>query len=310
MRILVTGGAGFIGSHIVDRYILEGHDVAVVDDLSTGNKDFINPKSNFYQHKIQSPDLEHVFKSFKPEIINHHAAHIDLRRSVTHPLFDAETNILGVLNILHLAQQHKTRKIIFASTGGAIYGEPKKIPVSERTNPKPMSPYGIHKLTAEHYLRIWSNISGIEYTVLRYANVYGPRQNPKGEAGVVAIFCLALLQNRQPVIFGDGTKTRDYVFVGDIAEANVAALTKAVNKIMNIGRGIEISDHEVYTSIAKAMNCHLKPRYDTIRLGEVKRIALDARNAKKWLDWESKVSFKDGAARAADYYRQNKSLFL
>ncbi len=303
MRILVTGGAGFIGSHIADRYILEGHEVAILDDLSSGKQKNINPKSTFYHLQIQSPEIERIFKEFSPEIINHHAAHIDLRRSVKEPIFDAQTNILGTLNILTMAQKYGVNKIIFASTGGAIYGDPEKIPADEQLYPLPLSPYGANKLITEHYLRIWHQLHGIEYTIFRYPNVYGPRQDPHGEAGVVAIFSIALLTGRTPIIFGDGTKTRDYLFVSDVVEANVLSLNAGNHTVMNLGWGIEISDLEVFTQVQKALNTQFTPHFEAVRPGEVARIALNADLATTLLHWTPKVSFADGIERSTNFYR-------
>jgi UDP-glucose 4-epimerase len=303
MRILVTGGAGFIASHIVDRYIKLGHTVAVVDDLSAGNMRNVNPKASFFQVKIQSPDLKEVFSEFRPDIINHHAAHINLRTSVENPLHDADNNVMGSLNLLALAAEHNVKKCIFASTGGAIYGEPDVIPVEESLMPEPLSPYGINKLIVEHYLRIWEGIHNLDYTVLRYPNVYGPRQDPRGEAGVVAIFSLQMLSGKQSLIFGDGSKTRDYVYVSDVVNANVLALEKGSGNVLNLGWGHEISDMDVFRTVKEAVGSHMEPRFEAVRPGEVDRISLNALKAKKILFWEPKVSFKQGVALAVEFYK-------
>ncbi|HPQ42210.1 MAG TPA: NAD-dependent epimerase/dehydratase family protein [bacterium] len=237
MRILVTGGAGFIGSHVVDAYIQAGHDVLVLDNLVTGKRQHINRDARFEELAIQDPLVENVFLDFKPDIVNHHAAHINLRQSVIDPMFDAENNILGSLNLLKASVRSGVRKIIFASTGGAIYGDPDTNPVSESCEPLPLSPYGASKLAIEHYIRIWRHIHGLDYTVFRYPNVYGPRQDPKGEAGVVAIFSIQIRQGIHPRIFGDGSKTRDYLFIDDLVKANLLALDGGSCQTLNLGWG-------------------------------------------------------------------------
>jgi UDP-glucose 4-epimerase len=309
MRILITGGAGFIGSNIADSYILEGHEVLIVDNLSAGRFEFINSKAHFRNITIQSEKLTAVFEEFQPEIINHHAAHIDLRKSVQYPLIDADTNINGTLNILSHAQKYRVKKIIFASTGGAIYGDPNSLPVNEEYPPKPLSPYGVNKLAAEHYLRVWNELYGLDYTILRYANVFGPRQNPKGEAGVVAIFSIAMIRGVQPVIFGDGSKTRDYVFVGDVVKANCLALSQASKQIINIGNGIQISDLMVFENVKSALDSKLNPIFGEVRPGEALHIALDIKKASSDLKWRPSISFQEGVKQTASFYKANLHLF-
>ncbi|MBN1879455.1 NAD-dependent epimerase/dehydratase family protein [bacterium] len=302
MRILITGGAGFIGSHIVDAYLAMGHDVAVVDNLSSGFRSNVNSDARFYDSSIQDPALEEVFRDFRPQIINHHAAHINLRQSVEDPVHDAENNIIGTLNLLNLSRQFSVQKFIFASTGGAIYGEPEQIPANEKTLALPLSPYGASKLAIEHYVRIWQVITGMDYTIFRYPNVYGPRQNPKGEAGVIAIFCIQILQNEQPVIFGDGTKTRDYLYVDDVVRANISALSSGNGDTFNLGWGKEISDQTVFDTVSVALDYREKPIYSSPRLGEVNRIALDASRAQDVLNWKPETEFREGVKRAARFY--------
>ncbi len=309
MKILVTGGAGFIASHVVDRYIRDGHDVAIVDNLSTGTPLNLNPSARFFKLDISDPNLSAVFDQFRPEIVNHHAAHIDLRRSVEHPEMDAQINVIGAIHVLENARRTGVRKFIFASTGGAIYGEPGQVPVIETEPARPLSPYGAHKRLFEHHLRIARALHGLDYTILRYANVYGPRQDPKGEAGVVAIFSLAMLNNRIPIIFGDGAKTRDYVYVEDVADANALGLHHGSGQILNIGTARETSDQEVFDAIRQAVGWTGQPRYDAIRPGEVLRISLDNTAAARELGWTPRANFEYGVRCAVDFYRSNMRRF-
>lgn len=302
----MTGGAGFIGSHIVDAYLENGHEVAVVDNLSTGSRRYVNARAHFYELSVQDSSLVDVFEEFQPEIINHHAAHINLRQSVENPIYDAENNILGSLNILRNAVTHKAKKIIFASTGGAIYGDPEYLPVSETTPAIPLTPYGAGKLSIEHYIRIWNLLHGLQYTIFRYPNVYGPRQNPKGEAGVIAIFSLQILHNIKPTIFGDGSKTRDYLYISDLVQANITALQKGHNVTLNLGHGIEISDQTVFDSVAEVLDYSGGANYSLPRPGEVDRIALDAKRAAAVLNWNPEIGFKEGVTKAVRYYLETK----
>ncbi len=224
MKVLVTGGAGFIGSHIVDKLIEEGYEVIVVDDLSSGKEKNINKKAKFYRLNIQDSGLESVFQKEEPDYVNHHAAQIDVRRSVSYPILDAKINVLGTINLLQNCLKYKTRKVIFASSGGAIYGEQQVFPAPENHPLRPISPYGITKLVAEHYLYYYKTIYELDYMSLRYANVYGPRQDPFGEAGVIAIFIKKMLNEEQAIINGDGEQTRDFVYVEDVARANLLAM--------------------------------------------------------------------------------------
>ena len=237
MKILVTGGAGFIGSHVVDAYLAQGHDVVVVDNLSTGRKANLNPDATFYQADIRGSELEGIFAREEPQIVNHHAAQVDVRRSVADPIFDADVNVTGTLNLLECARHHGVEKVIYISTGGAVYGEPEYLPCDEAHPIRPLAPYGVSKHTVEHYLFLYRHNHGLPYTILRYPNVYGPRQDPYGEAGVVAIFTKQLLQGEQATIYGDGFQERDFVYVGDCAWANVLALTAGENDIYNLASG-------------------------------------------------------------------------
>jgi UDP-glucose 4-epimerase len=304
MKILVTGGAGFIGSHIVDRLIQEGYGVVVADNLVTGKRRNVNRAAKFYRTDIRSWWLERVFRRERPAIVCHHAAQMDVRRSVQDPMFDADTNILGTLNVLRNAIKYGVRKFIFASSGGAVYGEPEKLPVSESHPVRPGSPYGISKAVGDEYLRYFRDADGLEYVSLRYANVYGPRQDPYGEAGVVAIFTQKMLLGEQPIINGNGRQTRDFVYVDDVVEANMAALNKEAHGIYNVGTGKETTINELFSLLAGLINPSVREVHGPAKKGEQSRIALDSSRLHRELDWEAKVSLKDGLARTVDYYRQ------
>ncbi len=306
MKILVTGGAGFIGSHIVDRFVQEGYEVAVVDNLSTGKRRHVNRAAKFYRTDIRSWWLERVFRRERPVIVCHQAAQMDVRRSVQAPMFDAETNILGTLNVLRHAIKYGVRKVLFASSGGAVYGEPEKLPVAEDHPVRPASPYGISKAVGDEYLRYFRDADGLEFVSLRYANVYGPRQDPYGEAGVVGIFTQKMLLGEQPIINGNGRQTRDFVYVDDVVEANVAALNKAAHGIYNVGTGKETSVNELFSLLAGLINPAIREVHGPAKKGEQQRIALDSSKFHRELDWEPKVSLKDGLARTVEYYRQTE----
>lgn len=303
MRILVTGGAGFIASHVSDRLFALGHEVSIVDNLSTGKRENLPQAAKFHEIDIRDATLSAVFEADKPEVVIHHAAHADVTRSVRDPQYDASVNVLGSLNLLECCRAHGVRKFIYASTGGALYGEPEYIPADEAHPINPLSPYGVSKHTVEHYLYAYRANHGLEYTVLRYPNVYGPRQDPHGEAGVVAIFSLQLLTGKQPVIFGDGSKTRDYCNVADIVEANVLALNSPLSGTYNLGRGLEVTDLEVFEAVRAAVGSKTEPAYSPVRPGEVEHIALDAAKAERELGWKWKVELTDGIATAVDHYR-------
>jgi UDP-glucose 4-epimerase len=307
MRILVSGGAGFIASHVVDGYISLGHDVVVVDDLSRGFKDNLNPKARFYRVDIRdAKGLKEVFAKEKPEMVNHHAAQMDVRRGVREPIFDADVNILGSINMIGLAVEHQVKRLIYVSTAGAAYGEPKHLPVPENAPINPITPYGISKHTVEHYLFTYNFLYGLDYVVLRYGNVYGPRQNSQGEAGVFAIFAEQILAGDQPVIYGDGTKTRDYVYISDVVAANVAAVSMGSGEIFNIASGVRTTDWEIFQSVRDQLGQpELQPRYAAIRPGEIEHITLDISKAKQLLQWEPKVEIGEGARSTIDYFRKH-----
>ncbi|MDP1710697.1 MAG: NAD-dependent epimerase/dehydratase family protein, partial [candidate division WWE3 bacterium] len=295
-----------IGSHIADVLVARGDDVLVIDNLSSGLRENLNLKVRFEQVDIcDLPKLEEVFQDFKPEAVFHLAAHIDLRESFKDPAQDAQNNIVGSLNILKLMPDFGTRKIIFSSTGGAIYGEAVQIPTSETYFSIPASPYGISKLSVEHYLNVWQKLHGIEYVALRYSNVYGPRQGGKGEAGVTAIFIKKMLKGEPIEIFGDGKQTRDYVYVADVVAANLAALEFHGSGVFNIATGLEVSVNEVYEKISKLLSYTTPSANAPAVKGEILRSALDASRAKKELGWEPKVSLEEGLRETVDFFKDH-----
>lgn len=303
MKVLVSGGAGFIGSHVVDNYLAAGYQVVVVDDLSTGKKANLNPAATFYQVDItDSATLRRVFEKEKPDLVNHHAAQINLRRSVEDPTFDAWVNILGSLNLMELSRQFRVEKFIFASTGGAIYGEPDVLPVSEDAIASPLSPYGVAKRSVEMYLEYYQKVWGLEYVALRYGNVYGPRQDPQGEAGVVAIFCGRILRGKPCVIFGDGRKTRDYVYVEDVARANLLAVF-APSGVYNIGTGRETSVLELVELLEKISGRKVEVVFEKERKGEINRIALSCEKAQRILGWVPEVDFLEGLRKTFNFFQ-------
>lgn len=306
MKIIVTGGAGFIASHIVDAYLADGHEVAVVDNLSSGKREYVNPKAKFYQADIrEKEEIEAIFQKEKPEIINHHAAQISVRSSVEDPINDAEINVLGLLNLLEAGRKNGVKKVIFASSGGVVYGEAKTLPTSEDYLPLlPISPYGISKLAGEFYLNFYFKTYGLNYLALRYANIYGPRQNPHGEAGVVAIFTLKLLKNEVPVINGAGEQTRDYVFVGDVVEANKAALYKDETGSFNIGTTLETNVNEIFGNLQKIIGSSIKAKHGPAKTGEQQRSCLDCKLAQKILDWQPKISLQEGLSKTVEYFKK------
>lgn len=304
MRILVTGGAGFIGSNVADRFVALGHEVAIYDDLSTGFREFVNPAARFYHADIRDREaVERCMAEFQPEIVDHHAAQIDVRKSVDEPVHDAGINVVGALELLQACTRHRVRKFVYASTGGALYGEGRTLPASEDHPVNPESPYGVSKHTLEHYLYTWKLLHGLDYTVLRYPNVFGPRQNPHGEAGVNAIFIGLMLRGRRPRIFGTGEQLRDYLFVADAVEANVLALTRASGEMLNLGTGLGTSVNEIFRELKAIMGFEGEPIYEPPRPGEVQRIYLDATRAKAALGWEPKVSFREGLRRTVEWSR-------
>lgn len=306
MKILVTGGAGFIGSHLTDAYLAAGHDVAVLDDLSRGSVSNVNPRARLYKGDIRDRDsVEQVFSAEKPDAVNHHAAQIDVRRGVREPVFDASVNILGSITLIEAAVAHKVRRFVYISSAGATYGEPETLPVPEEYPTNPVTPYGISKHTVEHYLDMFSALYALPFVVLRYGNVYGPRQSSKGEAGVFAIFCEQMLAGIRPSIYGDGTKARDYVYVEDVVRANVLALERGTGEAFNIASGAPTTDYEVFQRVRDSMGIHnLEPEYAPRRPGEMERIYLDISKAQQLLGWSPHFSLEEGVRCTVQYYRQ------
>jgi UDP-glucose 4-epimerase len=305
MRVLITGGAGFIGSHVADAYLRAGHEVGVVDDLSTGAKANVDPRVRFWQADIRRAELVGILTDFRPEVISHHAAQMSVSVSVRDPRGDADINILGSLNLLEAAVRHGVRRVIFASTGGAMYGDQETLPTSETVFPQPVSPYGVAKLAVERYLHAFQVMHGLPAVALRYANVYGPRQNPHGEAGVVAIFSKAILEGRPLTINGDGDQTRDYVYVGDVVRANLAATEAAIGRevpILNVGTGREVSVNDLVRLLDENLGRALPRRHAPPRSGEQQRSALDAALAKQVLGWEPATDIRTGLTQTFRWF--------
>ncbi|MXY47183.1 MAG: NAD-dependent epimerase/dehydratase family protein [Chloroflexi bacterium] len=305
MRVLVTGGAGFIGSHIVDALVEQGHAVSVVDDLSEGNRANINPNARLFDVNINEPnDLEKAFEEAKPDVVSHHAAQISVRNSMYDPTHDAQVNIIGSLNVLQAAVKHGTERIIFPSTS-AVYAKPNHLPMDETHPLSPESVYGVSKLSVENFIRLYTDTYGIRHKIFRYGNVFGPRQNPHGEAGVVAIFTGQFMRGEQPTIFGDGGKTRDYIFVKDIVAANTAALdATGDNETYNIAWGIGVSDFEIFDAVRAASESHVQPNYAPVRPGEAEHVRLDSSKAQAALFWRPQVSLYDGILQVIKHYRE------
>ena len=305
MNILITGGAGFIGSHLADKLIEKKHKVIIIDDLSCGKIKNINKSAKFYKINILSPKLASIFKKYNPEIVFHHAAQKNVRTSIDNPAKDAKINILGGLYLLECCKNYKIKKFIFASTGGAIYGESSVLPTPETKIPNPDSPYGISKLSFERYLRVFYKIHNIKYTALRYSNVYGPRQDPKGEAGVIAIFINNLLKNKKCTIFGNGKQTRDYIFVHDIVRANILAMQS--NKIgeFNIGTGKQVSVNNLFAQCAKLIGSNIQANHGPVVFGEVQKSCLNIKKAKQELKWQPKIILNQGLQRTINWFKKN-----
>jgi UDP-glucose 4-epimerase len=304
MKVLVTGGAGFIGSHVVDLLLEAGHEVVVVDNFVTGRKRNLNPKAKFYQVDIRSPELEQVFEAERPEVVDHHAAQMDVRRSVADPIYDADINVLGGLRVLNAAVKYGVRKVIHISSGGAVYGEPVYLPCDEKHPVQPLCPYGATKYMLELYLYMYQQTYGLDYSIIRYPNVYGPRQDPAGEAGVVAIFTGQMLKNQPVTIYGSGEQVRDYVFVKDCARANLMLLENGSGSVYNLGFGIGTTVNQVFTELKAATGYPLEAQYAPARAGETFQIYLDASRAKQELGWEPVFPLREGLRQTVEYFRQ------
>lgn len=305
VRILITGAAGFIGSHVADSFLNAGHQVVGIDDLSTGARQNLPANFNLLEGNIQDATLlDKIFREVRPEVICHHAAQVNVRRSWNDPLHDASTNILGSIALLKKTVEYGTEKFIYSSSGGAIYGEPKLLPVPEDHVAQPLSNYGASKYAVELYLKAFNEATNIRYVILRYANIYGPRQDPGGEAGVVAIFATQLLKGERPTIFGNGTKTRDYVYIDDITMANELALDYPKSDVFNLGTGKKTSDLEVFETVRDALDSAIVPRFGERRLGEVEHIHLDITRARDLLHWIPQMEFRQGVQHVVAYWRE------
>jgi len=303
MKILVTGGAGFIGSQIVDLLIKKDYEVVIIDNLSTGKKDYINDKAKFYEADI-TKEIDLIFKKEKPEIVIHMAAQVMLRDSLENPIYDAKTNIFGTINVLESCRKHNVKKIIYTSTI-AVIGEPEYLPVDEKHLGKPCSPYGISKYTAEHYVRAYNQLCGLDYLILRFGNVYGPRDDIKYKR-VISLFIDCILKNKIPSIFGDGNQTRDFIYVCDLAEFIAENINKnPKNKLFHLAYGEQISVNEIFNIVKELCNLKENAKYVQAVKGEVKDIYLDISLAKTELNWNSKYNIKQGLKKTLEYVQEN-----
>lgn len=309
MRVLVTGGAGFIGSHIVDAHIERGDTVSIVDNLCGGNPANVNPEARLYDVDLgDAHALAQAFADAKPEVVSHHAAQVSVRNSMANPTHDAQVNIIGSLNVLQACIQQGVERLIFASTC-AVYGKPERLPMDEAHALRPESVYGASKLSVETFIRLYADAYGLKHKIFRYGNVFGPRQNPAGEAGVVAIFTGQMCRGEQPAIFGDGSKTRDYIFISDIVAANIAALnTAGDNQTYNLARGVGVSDFEIFDAVRAAVGAAMQPKYAPVRPGEAQAVSLDASKARQALHWQPAVDLPDGIRQVVDHYRQTHNI--
>lgn len=305
MRILVTGGAGFIGSHLVDAFIAAGHEAIVLDNLSTGVRENVNPRARFYEADIRdAAAVGTLCAAERPEVLVHQAAQLDVRRSVADPAYDADVNILGTLRLLQAGLENGLKKVIFASSGGAIYGDTEVLPTPETLQPAPISPYGVAKLAIERYLHYYRVVQGLPSVSLRYANIYGPRQNPHGEAGVVAIFAERLLRGQQAVVFGDGENTRDYVYVGDVVRANLAALASDRVGAYNVGTGVETTVNDLFDRLNTLTEAGATREHAEAKAGEQRRSCLSADRARQELGWQPQVGLDEGLTKTVAFFME------
>ncbi len=304
MKILVTGGAGFIGSHIVDRYIELGHDVIVVDNLATGSKANVNPNAHFFPLDVRSSEFAELIRTEQPQVINHHAAQTLVRISTEQPVFDADVNVLGIINLLQAAAEAGVRKVIFASSGGTVYGVQDKLPITEDTPFAPQSPYGISKTASEFYLRYYAANWGVAYTSLRYANIFGPRDTVSSEH-VITVFATQMIRGETPTIHWDGEQAKDYLYVGDVVNANVQALTKGDNEAYNLGAGQPISVNTIFKLIRDILDVDVEPRFGPKRMGDVRLFYLDSSKAQRELDWRPQAPFLDALTETVHWYREH-----
>jgi UDP-glucose 4-epimerase len=303
MNILVTGGAGFIASHVADACCSAGHRVSIVDDLSMGRMENVNPAAEFHKLDIRSAAVIDLFRKQHFDIVIHHAAQMDIRKSVDDPAFDASVNILGSINLLECCRITGVQKFIFASSGGAVYGEQERFPADESHATNPCSPYGIAKLAVEKYLYYYKDVYGIRYIGLRYANVYGPRQNPQGEAGVVAIFGSRMLEGTSLTINGDGTQTRDYVFVDDVVAANMAVLNYGTSAVFNVGTGIETDVNTLFHLLNSLTGGKAREQHGPAKKGEQQRSVLDTSRLSSLFGWKPGVQLEEGLKRTVEFFR-------
>jgi len=307
-KSIVTGGAGFIGSHMADFLIKKGHKVVVIDNLKVGKRRNLNPRAKFYKKDIKNRKaIFEIFRRERPDYVFHYAAQIYVRYSVTNPVEDAEDNIIGGLNLIEASRKYKVKKLLFASSA-AVYGEKCKVPMQEACPPNPVSPYGVAKFSFEKYLNCYGSLAKdpLDYAVLRYANVYGPRQDSKGESGVIAIFTEKFLKKKQPIINGDGKNTRDYVYVGDVVNATWLALRKKTkNKVFNIGTGKETNVNQIFNKLKKFTGSKYKAKHGPAKAGEERRSALNSARARRELGWRPKVSLDKGLAQTVKWFEEN-----
>ncbi|MHB9922887.1 GDP-mannose 4,6-dehydratase [Clostridium botulinum] len=304
MKVLVSGGAGFIGSNLVDKLINLGHNVCIIDNLSTGNINNVNKKAQLYINDILDPNVSKIFEKEKFDIVYHLAAQIDVQKSITNPIFDSNVNVCGTINIINNCVNYNVKKIVYSSSA-AVYGHPGYLPIDEKHGIMPISYYGLSKYTAEEYIRLFSNLNNLDFTVLRYGNVYGIRQDPKGEGGVISIFMNSLFKKQPLYIFGDGSALRDYIFVEDIVDANIAALSSGSKERFNIGTGVYTSVKELAENMIDIIGLKCNIEYAPARKGDIANSYFNISKAKNKLNWIPKFSLKDGLKKTIEYYKNN-----